>query len=113
MSRVRHNASCEPSVTPVGDARSHNEQRRDAGQALQARGGYSEGASACYVQHMPGAGFAVTKGARRITRIGGHLRALDKAIANRKNRRHTKQDLHARGADALLTPKLWTDYDVI
>lgn len=55
---------------------------------------------------MAGAGFSVTKGARHITRTGGRLRAIDKAIANRKNRRHTKQDLQARGADALLTPKL-------
>jgi hypothetical protein len=45
--------------------------------------------------------------------LGGHLRALDKAVANRKNRWHTKQDLQARGADALLTPKRWTDHDAI
>ena len=79
---------------------------------LRGRGSPPAGSRATF-RHIPGAGFAVTKGARRITRIGGHLRALDKAIANRKNRRHTKQDLQARGADALLTPKLWTDYDVI
>ncbi len=62
---------------------------------------------------MRGAGFAVTKGARRITAVGGSLDAHDKALANRRNRRHLKQDLAEHGEDAELLPKLWTDWDVI
>ncbi len=62
---------------------------------------------------MPGAGFAVTLGARRVTRIGGRLPREDKALANRKNRRHAHQELHARGADADILPKLWTERDVV
>jgi hypothetical protein len=62
---------------------------------------------------MPGAGFAVTKTARRATRIGGHLRREEKARANRRNRRHAHQELRTRGEDAVLAPKLWTDWDVI
>jgi len=62
---------------------------------------------------MVGAGFAVTVGARRITRIGGRLRRAEKAAANRKNRRHLHQQLQAHGEDADLEPKLWTDWDVI
>lgn len=61
---------------------------------------------------MPGAGFAVTKMARTITRIAGHLGRAEKTAANRKNRRHLNQQLRAHGEDADLTPKLWTDYDV-
>lgn len=62
---------------------------------------------------MAGAGFAVTKMARRATRIGGSLNHADKAWANRRNRRHARQELRAHGEDADLTPKLWTDYDVV
>jgi hypothetical protein len=62
---------------------------------------------------MPGAGFTVTKAARRATRIGGRLCADDKALANRRSRRHLRQERHARGEDADVTPKLWTDWDVI
>jgi len=62
---------------------------------------------------MPGAGFAVTKGARLATHIGGRLRHVEKAAANRKNRRHAHQQLRAYGEDADLSPKLWTDWDVI
>ena len=62
---------------------------------------------------MVGAGFAVTKNARRITRIGGHLGSIEKADANRKNRRHTKQEIQAHGVDADIIPKIWTERDVI
>jgi hypothetical protein len=62
---------------------------------------------------MPGAGFAVTKMARRATRIGGSLNQADKAWANRRNRRHVRQELHVHGENAEITPKLWTDWDVI
>jgi hypothetical protein len=62
---------------------------------------------------MHGAGFAITKGARRATRIGGRLRAVEKAAANRANRRQLKQELHLRGVDAEQLPHLWTDWDVI
>jgi len=62
---------------------------------------------------MPGAGLAVTKGARGITRIGGRLSRKEKALANRKNRRQAHQQLRARGADADILPKLWTDFDVL
>ncbi len=62
---------------------------------------------------MPGAGFAVTKGARRATRIGGRLRAEEKSFANRRNRRQAHHELRANGTDADIVPKLYTDYDVI
>lgn len=58
-------------------------------------------------------GFAVTKGARRAVRIGGSLGSIAKGLANRRNRRRAKQELHTRGEDAVLAPKLWTDWDVI
>ena len=66
-----------------------------------------------YPLRMPGAGFAVTRGARRITRVGGRLRHVEKAAANRKNRRRAHQQLQAHGEDADLAPKLWTDWDTI
>jgi hypothetical protein len=63
---------------------------------------------------MAPVGFVVTKSARRAARIGGHLRAEDKARANRKNRRHVRALVHVGGADAdVWPPKLWTDWDVI
>jgi hypothetical protein len=63
---------------------------------------------------MPGAGFAVTKGARQITFWrGGRLNTSIKAYANRRNRRSLRQQLHARGENADLAPKLWTDWDTI
>jgi hypothetical protein len=62
---------------------------------------------------MPGAGFSVTKMARRATRIGGRVNHTEKACANRRNRRHLRQELHVHREDAVLTPKLWTDWDVI
>jgi hypothetical protein len=62
---------------------------------------------------MAGGGSAVTKGARRITKLGGRLGHEEKALANRKNRRHARRELHAHGEDAVITPKLWTDFDVI
>jgi hypothetical protein len=63
---------------------------------------------------MRGAGFAVTKTARHAARtIGGTLNHEDKALANRRNRRHLRQDLQRHGEEADLLPKLWTDYDVI
>jgi hypothetical protein len=61
---------------------------------------------------MRGAGFAVTKAAGRVT-AGVRVNASIKAYANRRNRRGLRQQLHARGADADLTPKLWTDWDTI
>jgi hypothetical protein len=62
---------------------------------------------------MPGAGFAVTKRARRASHfIGGRLTSVEKRDANRGNRRHLKLDLRVHGEDAQLTPKLWTDWDV-
>jgi hypothetical protein len=63
---------------------------------------------------MPGAGFAVTKDARRAANtIGGRLGAADKARANRRNRHRARLELQARGEDAHLTPKLWTGWDVV
>ena len=62
---------------------------------------------------MAGAGFAITWSARRITRVGGRLTHEEKAFANRRNRRQVKQALLARGDDADIVPKLWTDWDVI
>lgn len=62
---------------------------------------------------MAGGGFAVTKDARRATRIGGHLRGVEKATANRRNRRAARSEVRARGEDALLVPKLYTGWDVI
>lgn len=62
---------------------------------------------------MAGAGFAVTKGARKAARIGGSLSSFDKHKANRRNRRRAKQDLLARGENADFCPKLHTDWDVI
>jgi hypothetical protein len=62
---------------------------------------------------MIGSGFAVMKGARRATRIGGSLRAEDKALANRRNRRHVREQVRKHGESADLTPKLWTDRNVI
>jgi hypothetical protein len=60
---------------------------------------------------MAGAGFAVTKYAPRAhKRWGGWL---DKAWANRRNRRHVRQELHVHGEDAEVTMKLWTDWDVV
>jgi|SRR5580704_8386980 hypothetical protein len=54
------------------------------------------------------------KAATRITfRIGGSLTGIDKALANRRNRRALKQDLRVHGEDTRLTPKLWTDWEVI
>jgi hypothetical protein len=58
--------------------------------------------------------FAVTKAARRITfRTGGRINSSIKAYANRRNRRGLRQELHARGEDADLAPKLWTDWDTV
>lgn len=62
---------------------------------------------------MPGAGFNITKGARRATRIGGRLSHEEKSLANRRARRRTHQELHVCGEDALFEPVLWTDWDVI
>jgi hypothetical protein len=59
-----------------------------------------------------GGGFAVTKDARQVTRVCGHLGRKEKARANRKNRRHTRRELCVHGEDAEITPKLWTAYDV-
>ena len=66
-----------------------------------------------YAPRMVAAGFAITKSARRATRIGGRLRREEKASANRRNRRHLRAQLQTRGEDADLAPKLWTDRDVI
>ena len=55
----------------------------------------------------------MTKGARRITRIGGRLPREDKALANRKNRRQAHQEVRAHGEDADVLPKLWTERDVL
>jgi hypothetical protein len=63
---------------------------------------------------MRGAGFAITKGARRATfTTGGRVNASIKAYANRRNRRGLRQELHARGADAGLAPKRWTEFSTI
>ena len=62
---------------------------------------------------MRGAGFAITRDARRATRIGGHLGSAEKATANRRNRRAARAELRARGEDALLVAKLYTGWDVI
>lgn len=62
---------------------------------------------------MAGGGFAVTKDARRATRIGGHLGVVEKATANRRNRRAARSELRARGEDAMLNPKLYTGWDVV
>jgi len=62
---------------------------------------------------MNGAGFAVTKDARTITKIGGRLGRIEKALANRRNRRHIRRDLHTHGEDATLLPKLFTSWDVL
>jgi hypothetical protein len=62
---------------------------------------------------MAGAGFAVTKGARRITQIGGRLPRADKSLANRKNRRQVRQEVQARGVEADVVMKLWTERDVL
>ena len=61
---------------------------------------------------MPAAGYAVTKGARRITRKAGSLTARMKALANRRNRRSVRVQVHVQGADADVQPKLFTDWDV-
>ena len=46
--------------------------------------------------------------------IGGRLPAEDKALANRKNRRHARVLVHVGGVDAdVWPPKLWTDRDVL
>ncbi len=85
-------------------------------QAVAARdsSAHASGASNLgYTIRMPGAGFAVTKSARRITRLGGRLSHEDKALANRKNRKQTKQELQTRMPDADITPKLWTDWDLL
>jgi hypothetical protein len=58
-------------------------------------------------------GFAVTKGARRVTKIGGTMGREEKALANRRNRRRLNEDLRINGEDAALTPILFTDWDVI
>ena len=58
-------------------------------------------------------GFAITKGARRATRIGGSLSRVDKAKANRRNRHHVRQHVREHGAAADPMPKLWTDWDII
>ena len=63
---------------------------------------------------MAAAGFAVTKSARRATRIGGRLGVDEKALANRRARRSVRVQVHVDGADADVVPaKLWTDWDVI
>jgi hypothetical protein len=69
--------------------------------------------AACYLEHMPGAGFAVTRCARHDTRFGGRLGRAEKSFANRRNRRRSKQELSRRGEDSLFTPKLYTGWDVI
>ncbi len=66
-----------------------------------------------YASGRPGAGFTITRSARRATRIGGHLGGEEKALACRRNRRRLRQDLREHGEDALLEPALWTDWDVI
>jgi len=66
------------------------------------------------MERMAGAGFAVTKGARRATRVGGRLGTEDKSAANRHNRRQVRVVVHVAGVDAdVWPPKLWTDWDVI
>lgn len=62
---------------------------------------------------MNGAGFAVTKCARRAVRVGGELGRIEKRVANRRNRRRFHQELRSRGEDAAFVPKLWTGWDVI
>jgi hypothetical protein len=63
---------------------------------------------------MPGGGFAVTKRARRASHlIGGRLTSVEKRDANRRNRRRLRMELRVHGENALLMPKLWTDWDVI
>jgi len=59
------------------------------------------------------AGFAVTREARRVTRIGGRLPQADKSLANRKNRRQVRQEVQAHGAEADVVMKLWTERDVL
>lgn len=61
---------------------------------------------------MPGGGFAVTKDVQRVRRIASVERS-DKARANRRFRRTARAELHARGEDAVLAPKLYTAWDVI
>jgi len=58
-------------------------------------------------------GFGVTKAARHATRWAGRL-APDqgKAITNRRNRHHFRQQLHSWGEDADYIPKLYTEHDV-
>lgn len=61
-------------------------------------------------------GFAITKCARRATRIGGHLGSEEKSATNRSHRRHVRQELHrnAELADlGLRPPKKYTGWDVI
>jgi hypothetical protein len=61
---------------------------------------------------MAGGGFCVTKGVQRVRKIASVDRSA-KALANRRNRRAVRAGLRSRGEDALLTPKLYTDWDVI
>lgn len=57
--------------------------------------------------------YAVTKCARRATRIGGSLGHEAKAFANRRARRDAKRDLRVRGEDATSDVKRYTGWDVI
>jgi hypothetical protein len=52
--------------------------------------------------------------------LSGHARrrirsheGSSKAYANRRNRRGLRQELHAHGEDADLTPKLWTEFQTV
>ena len=63
---------------------------------------------------MPGAGCTVTRDAREAAhRIGGVLNGPVKALANRRNRRRVKQEIHLKGVDADVTTRLYTGWDVI
>lgn len=54
----------------------------------------------------------MTKDVQRVRRIASVERS-DKARANRRFRRTARAELHARGEDAVLAPKLYTAWDVI
>ncbi len=57
--------------------------------------------------------FAVTKCARRATRIGGQFGRAEKARANRRARRKTHRELRTRGEDGDFTVRRYSGWDVI
>ena len=65
-----------------------------------------------YTRRMPGGGFAVTYDVRRIRSICNVERNA-KRLANRRFRRAVRVELRVLGEDALLTPKLYTAWDVV